>query len=197
MALANDHGAGAASAVGLGNIHAAGTVAIGSLSDKASAVNAGGGKANAVASFALDPGVVKIAGDVTLSAEADNLAGNGALAVGSLDLSNVANVQVLGDISILAHGTNLGGGLVNAQGNADFTGVNALSLHDLTIDAVALNKGNGAGAKANAIFSASDGVSRAIHTINLQADASSHGVGAASARALGSVGGMPCRSPAM
>ena len=189
VALANDHGAGGASALGLGNIQAAGSLAIGSLSDKADALNAGAGAANAFATFALDPGVVKINGDVTLSAEADNLAGNAALAVGWLDLSNVANVQVLGDIAILAHGTNLGGGLVNAQGNADFTGVNALSLHDLTIDAVALNKGHGAGAKANAIFNASDGISRAIHTINLQADASSHGVGAASARAVGTVGG--------
>ena len=185
VALANDHGAGAASALGLGNMQAAGTVAIGSLSDKASAVNAGGGKANAVATFALDPGVVKIGGDVTLSAQADDLAGNGALAVGWLDLSNVANVQVQGDISLLAHGTNLGSGLVNAQGNADFSGVNTLKLHDVTIDAVALNKGNGAGAKANAIFSASGGLSFSLHNLNLHADASSNGVGGASAQAVG------------
>ena len=163
--------------------------AIHTINLQADASSHGVGAASARALGSVAGNAVSISGDVTLAAEADNLAGNGALAVGSLDLSNVANVQVLGDISILAHGTNLGGGLVNAQGIADFTGVNALSLHDVTIDAVALNKGNGAGAKANAIFSASDGVSRAIHTINLQADASSHGVGAASARALGSVGG--------
>ena len=128
---------------------------------------------------------MSISGDVTLAAEADNLTGNGALAVGSLDLSNVANVQVLGDISILAHGTNLGGGLVNAQANADFTGVNTLKLHDVTMDAVALNKGNGAGAKANAIFSASGGLSLSLHNLNLHADASSNGVGGASAQAVG------------
>ncbi len=128
---------------------------------------------------------MKISGDVTLSAEADNLAGNGALAVGSLDLSNVANVQVLGDISILAHGTNLGGGLVNAQGNADFKGVDTLKLHDLTMDVAALNKGNGSGARANAIFSASGGLSLSLHNLDLHADASSNGVGGASAQAVG------------
>ena len=106
---------------------------------------------------------------------------------GSLDLSNVANVQVQGDISLVAHGTNLGGGLVNAQGNADFTGVNTLNLHDVTIDAVALNKGNGAGAKANAVLDASHGISLALHNLNLHADASSNGVGGASAQAVGLV----------
>ena len=128
--------------------------AIHTINLQADASSHGVGAASARAVGTVGGNAVAIGGDVTLAAEADNLAGNGALAVGLLDLANVANVQVLGDISILAHGTNLGGGLVNAQGNADFTGVNTLRLHDVTIDAVALNKGNGAGAKANAMFNA-------------------------------------------
>jgi hypothetical protein len=185
VALANDHGAGAASALGLGNMpgrrHRCHRVSLRQGQRRQCRRRQGqcrcqlcprsGRREDRRRCDALRPG--------------GRSRRQWALAVGSLDLSNVANVQVLGDISILAHGTNLGGGLVNAQGNADFTGVNTLKLHDVTIDAVALNKGNGAGAKANAIFSASGGLSLSLHNLNLHADASSNGVGGASAQAVG------------
>ena len=190
VALANDHGANSACAAAVADfITPHGAVVIGSLGGKASAINAGGGIAGAVTDFDMNSGNIEIDGNVNLAANAHGLAGNGALAVATLDMAHDAGVLVKGDISIAAHGTNLGGGLVNAQASASFGGAGAVNLQDITIDAVALNKGNGAGAKANAILDANAGVSRAFHTINLQADASSHGVGAASARAVGSIAG--------
>jgi hypothetical protein len=69
-------------------------------------------------------------------------------------------------------------------------GSGSLSAHDITIDVAALNTGHGTGgAQATALLDARPRVNISLHGINLQADASSQGVGGANAIAQGLLAG--------
>jgi filamentous hemagglutinin family protein len=200
-ALAIDQGAGGAVASALQDITArsgtllAHSIRLGPLSDKASAVNEGAGSAKALARTALDTFVqIEVQGDIDLSAIADDgRAGAGASANAGLtmDVSGAglplfSGPVVNGHVSVLADGVNSGSGAVVAHAAFDIAGID-VSLGDVLIDAAALNKGRqGAGATASADFATPRTIfgTFAVNSLNMQAQASSHGIGGARAAAI-------------
>ena len=98
---------------------------------------------------------------------------------GSCDCGSV-DAHVGGNISVTAHATNPGSGQVRSRGGLGVLGSGSLSAHDITIDVAALNTGHGTGdALATALLAPDPGVALNLHAINLQANASSQGVGGA------------------
>jgi hypothetical protein len=200
IAAAEDLGAGNAVAQGLVDISASagegsgGRTTIGSLSDRALALDGGAGSANAQAQAYLQGDTVTINGNAEVAALADNTGaagGNDNLAASAdaeLGFGNPhgkVNAQIAGDVQISAVASNLGAGKVQAHGAFEFDDATTLAANGITIAVAALNKrtaGTG-GATANASFIASPGQHLAIHGLNLQAIASSHGGQGASANA--------------
>jgi hypothetical protein len=200
-ALAIDQGAGDAVASALQKIRArsgtllAHSIQLGPLSDKASAVNEGAGSAKATARTVIDTGVeIAVEGDIDISAIAeDGRAGSGASANAGLimDVSGAglpvfSGPVVNGHVSVAADGLNSGSGAAVAHAAFDIAGIN-VSLGDVLIDAAAPNKGeDGTGATASAAFVTPRKVlgTFAVNSLNLQADASSHGIGGARAAAI-------------
>ncbi|HEX4573138.1 MAG TPA: hypothetical protein VH184_22080, partial [Dongiaceae bacterium] len=198
-ALAIDQGAGDAVASALQNIRArsgtllAHSIQLGPLSDKASAVNEGAGSAKAKARTMIDTGIeIAVEGDIDVSAIAeDGRAGSGASANAGLtmDVSGgglpiFRGPVVNGHVSVLADSVNSGSGAAVAHAAVDIAGIN-VSLGDVLIDAAALNKGErGTGATASADFAGGVFQTFAVNSLNMQADASSHGIGGARAAAI-------------
>jgi hypothetical protein len=197
-ALAIDQGAGSAIAsarqvasAGAGTLLAH-SIQLGPLSDKASALNEGGGSAKARAQTVLDTFVqIAVEGDIDLAAIAeDGRAGAGASAdaglsmdVGGAGLPVFSGPVVNGHVSVIAEGVNSGSGAALAHAAFDIAGIN-VSLGDVLIDASALNNGKqGKGATASADFTTPQTAFQtfAVNSLNMQADASSHGIGGARA----------------
>ena len=108
---------------------------------------------------------------------------------GSCDCGAV-DVNVGGKSSVTAHAINPGSGQVRSRGGLGVNGSGSLSAHDITIDVAALNTGHGTGgAQATALLQPDPGVNINLHGINLQANASSQGVGGANAIAQGVLAG--------
>ena len=120
-ALASDHGAGNAFAVAqtaiLGIAGATGGITLGSLTDKARAVDSGAGTASAVATAIMDGGNhgpidhIQILGDLAVNATADNHTGFacdniGAFAHAAVFFSDAHDIEVGGLVSLGARGTN-------------------------------------------------------------------------------------------
>ncbi|HKF64739.1 MAG TPA: hypothetical protein VKB42_25445 [Dongiaceae bacterium] len=200
-ALAIDEGAGDSVASALQSIRArsgtllAHSIRLGPLSDNASAVNEGAGSAKATARTVIDTGVeIAVEGDIDISAIAeDGRAGSGASANAGLtmDVSGAGlpifrGPVVNGHVSVLADGVNSGSGAAVAHAVFNMAGID-VSLEDVLIDAAALNKGErGTGATASADFVTPRDVlgTFAVNSLNMQADASSHGIGGARAAAI-------------
>src|SRR5262249_10041315 len=126
------HGNGARANAGLG---ARGAVAL-SLHDldlQAQATSHGTGRAvaNADAVLAGHPGnhsgAVTVTGNVSLSADAVDAAGNGAAAVASFHVADIGNALVQGSVSLVANAAGHGG-VASATGVADFSGVGFVNL---------------------------------------------------------------------
>ena len=198
-ALAIDHGGGGALASALQDIAAgAGTllahnIRLGPLSDKASAMNEGGGAAKAKALTLIDTDIeIAVQGSIDVSAIAmDGRAGAGA----SADAGLTMNVEgaglpifrgpvVNGDVSVLAEGVNSGSGAAVARTAFDIAGIN-VSLGDVLIDASALNIGKrGDGATASADLKGAAFQTFAVNSLTIEPRASSHGIGGARAAAI-------------
>jgi hypothetical protein len=180
----NHSGANAVADASLDATHVNNVQVQGGITINAHGTSSGGGQVNAqgIASFAHDITVnlQGVAIDVTALNKGNQ---GGANADASLHATHVNNLQVQGGITIIAHGTNSGGGQVNAQGIGSFANDTTVSLQDVVIDVAALNKGNGSGANANALFNADFGNKFSAHSLTFSADASSNGVGGANAMA--------------
>jgi hypothetical protein len=198
-ALAIDQGAGGAVASALQDITArsgtllAHSIQLGPLSDKASATNEGGGSAKAKAQTVIDTGIeIAVQGDIDISAIAmDDRAGAGASADAGLTmdvhgggLPIFRGPVVNGHVSVLADAVNSGSGAAAAHATFDIAGIN-VSLGEVLIDAAAVNKGkNGTDAVASADFGRGAFQTFAMNSLNMQAHASSHGIGGARAAAI-------------
>src|SRR6266404_4775258 len=208
---ASAHGSGGGNAVAnaiadiaAGSGLASGSIQIGAFSSgegllggnvavTANAFEGGGGAALTLAELTLDPGTIHVFGDLVVSAQASGLGvppgGIAASANAQLVFSGANKIEVDGDMSILASAINNGHGQVKAQGGVAFGSASSIQLAGVTIDVKALNLGAGSGgAKANASFIATNpSVTVQLDALNLQAQASSHGGGNATANAVGKI----------
>ncbi len=137
-------------------------------------------------------GSIEIRGTARVLANAFDAGDPGALAASAnaqLAFSGAGRVEVGGDMSILAHAVNQGHGRVKALGSVDFGSASNIDLAGVTIDVKALNLGAGSGgAKADASFLATaSNLTVRLESLNLQAQASSHGGGNATAHASGDI----------
>ncbi len=168
-----------------------GPISLDSVHVSASAVDNGNGAAKALAEMTFDPSSVHVTGDLIVHANASHNGaaspgGLGASANANLNFLNTAKIEVDGLMSIAAHATNNGAGRVNAFGNVNFSTATSIDLQDVVIDVRARNLGSGvSGAKAIATFTPAGAATVTINSLNLQAQATSHGTGNAFASANG------------
>ena len=161
FAEASDKGEGGAIATALTGISAsagegaAGVVAIGSLTDRADALNGGGGAAlaNAVAAMDAHNGTIVVGGSASAAAHARNLSGtSGSALVASADaqlnFSHAINVAVL-DVAgaeAVAINSGSGAGAVNAHADIGFDStVRNIALGGVGVAVVASNLAVGNG----------------------------------------------------
>jgi hypothetical protein len=204
-ALASDHGAGNAFAVAqtaiLGIAGATGGITLGSLTDKARAVDSGAGTASALATAIMDGGNhgpidhIQILGDLAVNATADNHTGFacdniGAFAHAAVFFSDAHDIEVGGLVSLGARGTNDGPGLVNAHASLGFGIASNIDLGGVQIDVEGRRlgvTGAGPGVNATASFVMNNpavNLSIGADGVNVQAFASSAGGQGALANAL-------------
>ena len=169
FAGASDQGAGQAIATALTGISAsagegAGTIAIGSLTDRADALNGGGGgvvTALAIANLDANSGDVVVARSASAAALAHNLSGLlgsglAASADAQLNFAHANSVNVQGIAGAAAAAVNSGSGAINAQAGIGFDStIRNIALGGVRIAVDASNlllRQDGPGARANASF---------------------------------------------